>query len=153
MLAEDERIVFVGQAVMFGGQRAHETFSDIPEARRIEMPVAEDFQLGFCTGLALQGKLPVSFFPRYDFLICASNQLINHLDKMDAKVIIRTAVGANKPLDPGPQHTQDHTKGLRYMLDNIEIIELNDSDSVMSGYYKALASPWSSIVVEYMRLY
>ena len=50
--------------------------------KRIEMPICEDFTVGFCTGLALEGYIPVCFIPRWDFLILAANQIINHLDKI-----------------------------------------------------------------------
>ena len=158
MLAADPRTIVVGQAVRFGGQRAHQTFHDVPMDRRIEMPVAEDFQAGFCTGLALEGYVPVSFFPRYDFLIVAANQVVNHLDKLPLmgwkpKVIIRTAVGASFPLNPGPQHTQDHTSAFRRMLTTMSVINLHSADVVMTGYEAALHMPESCIVVEHMELY
>lgn len=159
MLAEHPRTLFVGQAVRFGGQRAHQTFSDVSKERRIEMPVCEDFQVGFCAGLALQGFLPVSFFPRWDFLLCAANQLVNHLDKMPlmgwgpAKMIIRTAVGASAPLDPGPQHTQDHGPAFQAMLRTVEIVELVSAECVMPAYRHAMSIPHSCIVVERMACY
>jgi pyruvate/2-oxoglutarate/acetoin dehydrogenase E1 component len=159
MLASDPRTLFVGQAVRYDGQRAHATFKDVPMERRIEMPVCEDFQMGFCTGLALEGYIPVSFYPRWDFLVIAANQLINHLDKIPAlggfrpKVIIRTAVGAKSPLDPGPQHTQDHTLAFKHILRSIPIIELFDERYVMDGYRRALESSGSTILVEYMKFY
>ena len=52
-LARHPKTIFVGQAVKYGGQRAHATFANVPMEKRIEMPVCEDFQMGFCTGLAL----------------------------------------------------------------------------------------------------
>lgn len=158
MLAEDERTLFVGQAVKYPGQAAFETFRDVPIDRRIEMPVCEDFQVGFCTGLALQGYIPVSFFPRWDFLIIAANQIVNHLDKLPAmgwapKVIIRTAVGRSRPLNPGPQHTQNHTCGMRQMLSTMSVHEIFSAKYVMDTYRMALASERSCIVVEHMEKY
>jgi pyruvate/2-oxoglutarate/acetoin dehydrogenase E1 component len=154
MLARDPRTLFVGQAVRFPGQRAHQTFAAVPMDRRIEMPVAEDFQMGFSTGLAMAGYVPVSFFPRWDFLVIAANQLVNHLDKhFAAKVIVRVAVGANRPLDPGPQHTQDHTAAFRMMLRRVQILELLEPEFVVPHYRYALESPDPVIVVERMDLY
>ena len=85
--------------------------------KKIEMPVFEDVQMGLSLGMALNGYVPISCFPRFDFLILACNQLLNHLDKIQKmsknqflpKVIIRTSIGSKKPLDGGPQHTQDYT--------------------------------------------
>lgn len=159
MLAEHPDTLFVGQAVKYPGQAAFETFRDVPVERRVEMPVCEDFQVGFCTGLALHGFIPVSFFPRWDFLIIAANQLINHLDKIPLmggfkpKVIIRTAVGRTAPLDPGPQHCQNYTFPIRQMLKTISVFELFSAEYVMDAYRLALECEESCIVVEYMEKY
>ena len=155
MLAEDERTLFIGQAVKYPGQRAYPSFSGVPMEKRIEMPVAENFQMGFCTGMALAGYIPVSFYPRMDFLIIAADQLVNHLDKhpMRPKVIIRTAIGGKKPLDPGPQHTQDHTYALRHMLKNVRVMELRNPRYIFEAYLEAMEIQESVIVVERMELY
>jgi pyruvate/2-oxoglutarate/acetoin dehydrogenase E1 component len=158
LLASDPRTVFVGQAVKYAGQAAFDTFSDVPMDRRVEMPVVEDFQMGFCTGLSLEGFIPVCFYPRWDFLIIAANQLVNHLDKLPSmgwkpKVIIRTAVGRSKPLDPGPQHTQNYSHAIRNMLDSVRVVELFRSEQIVPTYQRALEHPGSSIIVEYMEKY
>ena len=49
--------------------------------KKIELPVFEDVQMGLSTGLALQGFIPITCYPRFDFLILAMNQLVNHLTK------------------------------------------------------------------------
>jgi pyruvate/2-oxoglutarate/acetoin dehydrogenase E1 component len=159
MLAEHPKTLFVGQSVAYDGQRAHKSFAGVPMERRIEMPICEDFTIGFCTGLALEGYIPVCFIPRWDFLVIAANQLINHLDKIPlmssfrAKVIIRTAVGAMKPLNPGHQHTQDHTRAFKLMLKTITILELGAAYQVVPAYHHALNYKGSFIVVEKMELY
>ena len=159
-LADDPRTLFVGQAVAFPGQAAFTTFAKVPMERRIEMPVVENFQMGFCTGLSLEGFIPLCFFPRFDFLIIAMDQLCNHLDKLPLmgwkpKVIIRTAIGSDYPLNPGPQHTQNHVAGLRHMLNpaRIAIIEIESTEDIMPAYKRALNLPQSCIVVEKMSEY
>lgn len=158
-LAEHPKTLFVGQAVKYDGQRAHQTFARVPMERRIEMPICEDFTVGFCTGLALEGYIPVCFIPRWDFLILATNQIVNHLDKIPMlggfrpKVIIRTAVGANRPLDPGPQHTQDHTQAFTGMLKTIQVYQLYSAYGVREIYRHALETSESCIVVERMEYY
>lgn len=157
-LAKDERTLFVGQAVAYRGQAAFDTFREVPMEKRIEMPVCEDFQMGFCHGLALQGFVPISFYPRWDFLVIAANQLINHLDKSplmgwSPKVIIRTAVGRSRPLDPGPQHTQNYSIPMRQMLRTISVLELHRAADVVPIYREALSMRRSCIVVEYMENY
>ena len=71
MLAEDERTIFVGQNVVYGGQFMFSTLEGVPMEKRLEFPVAEDFQLGFCLGLAIEGYIPVCIYPRIDFLLLA----------------------------------------------------------------------------------
>lgn len=159
MLARDERTLFVGQGVLYDGQRMHASFADVPKDRRIEFPVAEDTQLGFCTGLAMSGYVPVSVFPRIDFLVLAMNQLVNHLDKIPQmsawrpKVIIRTAIGARKPFSAGPQHTQDHTVALRSMLKKIPLLYVDRAEDALRIYESALHCSGSVVVVEYMEKY
>jgi pyruvate/2-oxoglutarate/acetoin dehydrogenase E1 component len=159
ILAEHPKTLFVGQAVRFDGQAAYATFKDVPMDKRIEMPVCEDFQMGFCTGLAMQGFIPVSFYPRFDFLIMALNHLVNHLDKIPLmggfrpKVIIRTAVGRSTPLNPGPQHTQNHTTALNLMLRTVRVFELFDTAHILPAYRYALAAKHSTLLVEHMESY
>ena len=139
MLADDPRTLFVGQAVKYDGQAMHKTLLDVPMQKRMEMPVIEDFQAGFCTGLALEGYIPVCIFPRFDFLLCAANQIVNHLDKIPLmtdfrpKVILRTSVGAKSPLNPGLQHCQDHTKAFLEMLHTIALINVYDDGKVKTS--------------------
>lgn len=159
MLAEHPKTVFVGQSVKYPGQRAHATFSGVPMERRIEMPICEDFTIGFCAGLALEGFIPVCFIPRWDFLLIAANQLVNHLDKIPLfsdfrpKAIIRTAVGADKPLNPGHQHTQNHTAAFRHMLKTIQVFEMTDEGCIYRNYEHALNSDRPTILVEHMSKY
>lgn len=153
-LAQQPKTVFVGQSVRYDGQAQFDTFSGVPMEKRIEMPVAEDLQLGFCTGLSLQGYLPISFYPRMDFLLLAANQLVNHLDKIRLmsgyrpKVIIRTCVGQTKPLNAGLQHTQNHTESFRKMLKTVYVEEVTTSGEVFSAYEYAMRCDRSTIIVE-----
>ena len=81
------------------------------------------------------GNRVVTFYPRWDFLICAANQLINHLDKLEVmsdgewkpNVIVRVGKGSDKPLDPGHQHKADYTDSFEKML-TVSNIEKLDSE-------------------------
>ncbi len=64
------------------------------------------------------------------------------------KVIIRTKVGAKKPLNAGPQHVQNHSSAFRLMLTNVDVIEIFDVQEIPNAYRMALESKRSSIVVE-----
>ena len=155
-LAKDPKTIFVGQSIRYPGQAMYSTLASVPIERRFEMPVAEDFQMGFCTGLALAGFVPVCIYTRWDFLLIAANQLVNHLDKipmmseMRPKVIIRVAVAPLAPLNGGPQHTQDHSDAFASMLSTVDVVKLPDAESVQKAYANIERS---TIMVEYMREY
>ena len=117
-LAKKPNTIFLGQSVQYSGNAIYNTLIGVPNKKKLETPVFEDVQMGMSIGLAMQGYVPITCYPRFDFLILAFNQLVNHLDKIRKmsrseirpKVLIRTSIGSKKPLDGGPQHTQDNTK-------------------------------------------
>src|SRR3990167_7475318 len=154
MLAADERTLFVGQSVAYDGATMYHSLRGVPAEKRLEMPVIEDFQLGFCLGLSLRGRIPISIYPRMDFLLLAMNHLVLHLDRFcemgdfRPKVIVRTRVGPTKPLNAGPQHTGNYTEAFDLMLRNVDVVELNHADDVMPCYRDALESLFSTLVVE-----
>ena len=158
-LAKNERTIFLGQAVKVPGTSMSNTFKEINPNKLIELPVAEEMQMGITNGLAINGLIPISVFPRWNFLLLAINQLINHLDKIKlisndgykTKVIIRTGIGSEKPLHPQYQHVGDFTDAVKKMCTNIEIIKLNEVKDIFPSYKKALEREdgKSTIVVEY----
>ncbi len=147
-LAKDSRVVFIGQGVADPGTFMSMTLTDIPIEQRIEFPVAEEMQLGASIGMALDGLVPVSIFPRWNFLVLAANQLVNHLDKMQPHVIVRVGVGSTKPLDPGPQHKGDFTDAFRLMMPNTHIERLDHAEQIIPAYRMALDRDGPSILVE-----
>jgi pyruvate/2-oxoglutarate/acetoin dehydrogenase E1 component len=148
--------LFIGQNVRYDGAATYKALEGIPDEQRVEFPVAEEMQLGYCTGLSLLGFLPVAIYPRMDFLLRAVDQLVNHLDKMEymsrgqfvPKVIIRTKVGSTNPLNAGPQHVQNHAAAFRAMLTNVDVCEIFDAKDISRTYRMALESKRSTIVVE-----
>ena len=161
MLGQDPRVVFLGQSIAHPGHVMFQTLENVPMKKRIELPVAEDMQMGMCIGLSLEGYIPVSIYPRMDFLILAMNQLVNHLDKIERmsngefkpKVIIRTMVGSKEPLDAGLQHTSDYTEGLVGFLNTIPIVRITDKAGIVPIYATFLAADYSTIVIEMADLY
>ena len=153
MLAEDPRIVFVGQSVRYDGAAIYHSLDGVPMSKRLEFPVVENLQMGFCTGLSLTGKLPVCIFPRIDFMLLAMDALVNHLDKLPLygwtpKVIIRARVGQKTPLDAGPQHTQNYTRPLQLMLHNVRVDEVRTAQEVTAAYDRAVQCDGSYLIVE-----
>lgn len=158
-LAHQTNTVFLGQAVRYGGTGCYESLTEIADGKKIEFPVAENFQIGVSTGLAIAGLVPVSVVPRWNFLICAADQIVNHLDKMSIlsdgaccpKVIIRVAVGSETPVDPQDQHKGNFSDAFRLMCKTIDIIECPTPDSILPAYQKAYSREdgRSSLVVEF----
>ena len=158
-LAQDPRTFFMGQAVAVAGTAMTNTLKDIPRDRLIELPVAEEMQMGMTTGMALAGQIPVSIFPRWNFLLCAISQLVNHLDKVDVmsnggyktKAIIRTGIGSERPLHPQQQHVGDFTAAIQAMCTTIEVIRVAEPAEIFPAYQRALLREdgRSTIVVEY----
>ena len=162
-LAEKEDTVFLGQACKVSGHSISSTLVEVPLEKRVELPVFEETQLGISTGMALEGFTTITMYPRFDFFILACNQLVNHLDKMQEmskgemrpRVIIRVSVGAKKPLDAGPQHTQNHTEAFRKMLTNVDVVELKEPEDVFPAFKDAYEKQNSraTLVVEYGEFY
>ena len=145
-LAENNKTVFIGQAVEVPGTAMSLTLKDISKNKLIELPVTEEMQMGITIGLALNGTIPISIYPRWNFLILALNQLVNHLDKINimsndgfkVKTIIRTGIGSQKPLNPQHQHIGDFTEAVKKMCSTIDIIKLDKTDDIFPSYEKAL---------------
>jgi pyruvate/2-oxoglutarate/acetoin dehydrogenase E1 component len=158
-LGKQKKTIFLGQAVSYAGTGCYDSLTEVSSNKKIEFPVAENFQLGVSTGLAIQGFIPVSIFPRWNFLLCAADQLINHLDKMtlmsdgkcNPKVIIRVPVGTEIPVDPQEQHKGNFSEAFRLICKTIEIIELHTPDLILPSYQRAYnrKDNRSTILVEF----
>jgi len=162
-LAEKEDTVFIGQACRVSGHAISSTIESVPIEKRVELPVFEETQLGISTGLALEGYVPITMYPRFDFFILSCNQLVNHLDKMrdmskgemTPRVIIRVAIGAKEPINAGPQHTQNHTEAFRKMLTDVNVVELLEAEDVFPAFKEAYEREDSraTLIVEHGEYY
>jgi len=145
ILRNELNVVFIGQNLKSKGCPMYNSLLGL-NANIIEVGVMEDTQMGMSIGMALNGDIPVSCFPRIDFLICAINQLVNHLDKVEQMskgefkpgVIIRTQIGNTKPLNPGPQHCGDYTMGIKKMVKYIKVVKLTKPEQIVKSYKEAL---------------
>lgn len=154
LCAQRHDVIFMGQGVI-GGTTMTQTFVSVPLKKKLEMPVAEDFQMGMAIGMSLEGLLPICVFPRWNFLLLAANQLINHLDRLPLysayrpKVIIRTAIPSTEPFNPGPQHDDDFTEAFAMMTRTVKIVRLKEAELIVPAYRAALGSEDSTLLVEY----
>ena len=156
-LGEKENTLFLGQATSFSGHAISGTLTEVPKEKLIELPVMEVVQMGMCAGLSLEGYVPISIYPRFNFMMLAINQLVNHIDTMRKmsksmlipKVIVRVAVGAKKPLDGGEQHTQDFTESLKHMLTDTVVVELEEPNEIFSAFQRAYSRQGSTVLIEW----
>jgi pyruvate/2-oxoglutarate/acetoin dehydrogenase E1 component len=162
-LGKFDNTIFIGQSVEVAGTAMRNTLLNIDDNKLVEMPVDEDFQMGLATGMALTGLIPISIFPRWNFLLLATNQIVNHLDKLKeitqnknpGKVIIRTGIGSVIPLHPGPQHTGDFTDAFKLMCPNLNIVRLDETSMIFDEYQKAYerSDGISSLLIEWSDKY
>ena len=156
--------VFLGQAVQYNGTSMTGTLKNIDSSKLLEMPVCEDLQMGMSIGMALDGStVPISIFPRWNFMLLATNQIVNHLDKIPfmadiayhPKVIIRVGIGSERPLHPQHQHIGDFTDAFRLMCKNINIIRLDEPEQIFPEYEMAYlrTDGKSTILVEWSDYY
>ena len=154
-LSKKKYTIFLGQAVNYPGTAMFNTLLDVAKNKKIEFPVSEEMQMGVTLGMSMNGYVPISIYPRWNFMLLATNQLINHLDKFNLmtkkkfnqKIIIRTAVGSERPLHPSHQHVGDFTKEFSSMCKNIEFIKLKKTSSIFQSYKKAYERKDNKITV------
>lgn len=158
-LAEMNNSIFIGQQIVYAGNPMSTTLDHVPKEKMIEVPVIEETQMGMSLGLAMTGKTVITFYPRWDFLICASNQLINHIDKYELMtgvkphILIRLGKGSDKPLDPGHQHKGSYFEEFKSMCKNIEFLNLKTPNDIELSYKYASENGGIYILVEYPELY
>jgi pyruvate/2-oxoglutarate/acetoin dehydrogenase E1 component len=160
LLAEHPKTLFIGQAVEYEGTGLYDSMEHLPTRKKLELPVAEYFQTGLANGMAINGMIPISTYPRWNFLLMGTDQIVNHLDKfitmsngkLTPKVIIRVSVGSEFPIDPQCQHKGNFSSAFRSMLQNTEVIELIEPEDIIPAYKKALerTDGINTILVEFM---
>ena len=157
-LAEQDA-VFIGQQIVYAGNPMSTTLSGVPKDKMIELPVMEETQMGMSLGLAMTGKTVVTFYPRWDFIILAVNQLVNHVDKYElmtgkkANILIRLGKGSDKPLDPGHQHKGNYLEEFKTMCPNTTFHNLDKNSDILSTYKTAFEQGGVHVLVEYPQFY
>lgn len=154
LLATNPMVRFIGYNLKYGS-KSYGSLTNIDPNIIIETPVAEQLMSGLAIGMALEGFLPVMIFERHDFLLLATDQLINHLSKIKLmsqgeftpRIIIRAIVGGTKPFHPGPQHIQDFTDIFK-VHSTFHIFEPQNAKEIKEAYINALQLSESSFIVE-----
>lgn len=162
-IATQPKTLFVGQTVAGPGTFMFQTLRDCPKDRTLEMPINESFQMQFTIGLALAGYIPITVYPRQNFLLLAASDMVNMLDKVPAisanqvvpRVIIRVAAGPYEPVHPGHQHVGNYAEAFRKMFTTIDVVELNEPEEIFPAYKCALERPdnRSTMLIEHGNFY
>ncbi len=162
-LGSKKKAIFIGQAVSVPGTAMRNTLINVKREKLLELPVAEEMQMGLAIGLSMESYIPICIYPRWNFLLLAMNQLINHLNnlneltdnKLNSKVIIRTAVGSIRPLNPQSQHIGDFTNQIKKICNNIDVIKVTNAQKIYSTYKNAFERKdnVSSLIVEVADFY
>jgi len=142
LLSSNDKTIFIGQSIKYGGTGLYDTLLNVSDDKKIEWPVAEYLQMGASIGMGLEGFTVVTLFPRWNFLLMATDQIVNHLDKLkimsdgkySSNVIIRTGIGSQRPLHPQHQHISDFTSGFKAMCDWVDIIRLDEPHQIFEAY-------------------
>lgn len=152
--ARDPRSRFIGYNTVFGS-RMYGTLTDVSVDQCVETPVAENLMVGLAMGLALEGYCPVVCFERHDFLLLALDALVNQMDKMPWlsgdkfkwNIVIRAIVGAKKPLNAGPMHTQNYRRELTTMLKHTPVLQPITQAQMAEAWGMAGRSESGAVVV------
>jgi pyruvate dehydrogenase E1 component alpha subunit len=115
----EEGAIFIGYNVAYGD--AMGTLKGVPKEQKLETPVAENLMAGLAIGMSFEGFIPVLYYERHDFMLVASDAIINHIDKIErishgefkVPVIIRAVTADAGPFYSGITHSQDFTELFR----------------------------------------
>ena len=158
-LGQQDNTIFIGQQIVYAGNPMSTTLGNVSKDKMIEVPVMEETQMGMTLGLAMMGKTVITFYPRWDFIVLAVNQLVNHIDKYElmtgkqANILVRLGKGSDKPLDPGHQHKGNYLEEFKSLCPHIEFHDLKNKDQIVNAYQTAFNKGGVHVLVEYPELY
>lgn len=152
--ASDEKARFIGYNTIHAS-RMYSTLNDVPKEQCLETPVAENLMVGLAMGMSLEGYKPVVCFERHDFMLLAMDAIVNQLDKMPWMsgdkfkwpVVIRAIVGAKRPLNAGPMHTQNYRSALVSMLKYTPVYQPITQGEFDLAWREVGASPSGAVII------
>jgi pyruvate/2-oxoglutarate/acetoin dehydrogenase E1 component len=159
MCNDMDNSIFIGQQIVWRGNPMSTTLDFVSKDKMIEVPVMEETQMGITLGLAMLGNFVISFYPRWDFLISATNQLVNHIDKYQLMtgqvphIIIRVGKGSDTPLDPGHQHKGNYIEEFKSILKNVHIMDCKTVYDIQRNYEFAIKNKGIYLINEYPQNY
>jgi pyruvate dehydrogenase E1 component beta subunit len=152
-MLRDETVFLMGQDIGKNGGPFGVTlglYDEFGPGRLLDTPICEPTMVGMAVGAALMGMRPVVEMMFMDFLLSATDQMVNNVAKMRyiygeegrLPLVVRTACGAG--LQAGPTHGQSlysmfaHIPGLKvvvpstpYDAKGLLISSIRDNDPVL----------------------
>jgi len=157
-LISENNGIHIGYCVKFGN--AMGALKNVPDSKKIETPVAENLMMGLAIGMSFEGFRPVVYLERHDFMLCAADAIVNHVNHIErvshgeftAPVIIRSIVADGGPFYAGPTHSQDFTNAFKSMVD-FPVYVPNTGGELLQAYTSAILSNRPSLIVEHKSKY
>jgi acetoin:2,6-dichlorophenolindophenol oxidoreductase subunit beta len=153
LLASDPSVMVIGQGLWspwYAGQSISELDKKYGKNRIIDTPVSENAVTAAAIGAAMSGMKPILFHPRMDFMLLATDALVNQAanwsylfsGQVNVPLTIRAAI--NRGGEQGAQHSQAlhafffHTPGIKVVMPatardakGLLIAAVNDGNPVM----------------------
>lgn len=157
-LSNKDEVVFIGQGLIVG-DRVYGTLDKVKTNKCIELPCAENLQVGVALGLALKGYRPIVIFQRMDFMLIAADQMINHVGlwpkmsggQFNLPIIFRCIVGSqDKKFDVGPQHNKDFSE---LFMPYVAVNQFRRGMDIKNAYEVAWNEQEPTLMVEYKDCY
>jgi len=153
LLESDPDVFVIGQGLWspwYAGQSISELDTKFGKERIIDTPVSENAVTGAAIGAAMSGLKPILFHPRMDFMLLATDPLVNQASNwsylFDGQVNIPLTIRAaiNRGGEQGAQHSQalqaffSHTPGIKVLMPatardakGLLVAAVNDGNPVM----------------------
>ena len=144
--------MFLGEGLINAG-RIYGTLDDVPNSKCIEYPICENLIAGSAIGLALAGFKPIVVFQRMDFMLIASDAILNHMwlmpymcgGQFTLPIIIRAIIGSHDmKFDVGLQHKQDYTDIFEHRIHTF----VADKDTITKCYQTAWKRKDTTLIIE-----
>ncbi|MCX8202616.1 MAG: hypothetical protein N3G74_02330 [Candidatus Micrarchaeota archaeon] len=122
------------------------------KGRVINTPISEAATVGIATGMAMMGKRPIVEFSYFDFILCATDQVINHTaktsyitdNKLSSPVIFRAVLSSH--LGYGVTHSQN----LEYIfMPHINVVYPSTPEDAIKIMRAALRSDKPTLYIEH----
>jgi len=131
LLRFDDRVFVIGQGLWspwYAGSSLEDLDKEFGKARILDSPVAENATTGLAVGAALVGMRPIVFHPRMDFMLLATDPLINQAanwsylfgGQQGVPLVVRAVI--NRGGEQGAQHSQAmhalflHVPGIKVVM-------------------------------------